>query len=114
MGLRNLMVRTLTLHIYRETKKFPKEELYGITSQIRRAASSIPANIAEGCGKGSNADFCRYLQTAFGSANEFEYHLLLSRDLEILDDNRYGELQLKILEIKRMLASLISKVRNDG
>lgn len=103
----------LTLLIYRETKRFPKEELYGLTSQIRRAASSIPANIAEGCGKGSNADFARYLQTAFGSATECEYHLLLSRDLELLENNIYTELESKLLEVKRMLASLIVKVRSE-
>ncbi len=103
----------LTLAIYVKTKQFPKEETYGLTSQIRRAASSIPANIAEGCGKGSNADFGRYLQTAFGSANECEYHLLLSRDLQILDSETYADLESKLLEVKRMLASLIVKVRNE-
>ena len=103
----------LTLLIYHETKRFPKEELYGLTSQIRRSAASIAANIAEGCGKGSNADFGRYLQTAFGSATECEYHLLLSRDLELLNKETYTELESKLLEVKRMLASLIVKVRSE-
>jgi len=103
----------LTLLIYCETKRFPKEELYGLTSQIRRAASSIPANIAEGCGKASNADFARYLQTAFGSATECEYHLLLANDLQILESESYNKLESRLLEVKRMLASLIVKVRSE-
>ena len=103
----------LTLTVYKATKQFPKEELYGLTSQIRRASSSIPANIAEGCGKNSNADFSRFLQIAFGSASEVEYHLLLARDLEMLDAEEYGQLESKVLEVKRMLASLIGKVRSE-
>ena len=103
----------LTLEIYKATKQFPKEELYGLTSQIRRASSSIPANIAEGCGKSSNPDFARFLQIAFGSANEVEYHLLLAKDLEILDGETYSRLESKLIEVKRMLASLIGKVRNE-
>ena len=103
----------LTLATYKATKQFPKEELYGLTSQIRRASSSIPANIAEGCGKNSNADFSRFLQIAFGSASEVEYHLLLARDLEMLDGEAYSHLESKLLEVKRMLASLIGKVRSE-
>ena len=103
----------LTLIVYRETKSFPKEELFSFTSQIRRACSSIPANIAEGCGKSSNADFSRFLQIAFGSANELEYHLLLARDLEILDSKIHTSLEEKLVEIKKMLASLITKIRTE-
>lgn len=102
-----------TLAIYRTTKSFPKEELYALTSQIRRAASSIPANIAEGCGRQGNAEFARFLQIAFGSANELEYHLLLARDLQILDSRQHQELETKVCEVKRMLASLLSKVRSE-
>ena len=68
----------LALSIYRATKDFPKEELYGLTSQIRRASMSIPTNIAEGCGRNTDADFARFLQMAMGSASETEYHLLLA------------------------------------
>lgn len=103
----------LTLAVYKETKSFPREELYGLTSQIRRACSSIPANIDEGCGKSSNADFSRFLQIAFGSANELEYHLLLARDLEMLDDGIYTILEENLIEIKKMLASLITKIRTN-
>jgi four helix bundle protein len=103
-----------TLSVYSATRSFPKEEQYGLTNQLRRAASSIPTNIAEGCGKSSNADFNRYLQIAFGSANETEYHLLLARDLQILQHPIYADLQADLIEIKKMLAALISKVRTDG
>ena len=102
-----------TLSVYSATKLFPKEEQYGLTNQLSRAASSIPTNIAEGCGKGSNADFNRFLQIAFGSANETEYHLLLARDLKMLPDDAYSDLQADLLEIKKMLAALIRKVRTD-
>ena len=104
----------LTLLIYKETKSFPKEELYGLTSQIRRACASVPANIAEGCGKSTDADFARFLQIAFGSANELEYHLILARDLEILDNNTHNTLELGLIEVKKMLASLITKIRTNS
>ncbi len=103
----------LTLAVYKETKSFPREELYGLTSQIRRASASVPANIAEGCGKSSNADFARFLQIAFGSANELEYHILLARDLGILDNQIHNSLEERLIEIKKMLASLITKIRTD-
>ncbi len=104
----------LTLAVDRATGAFPRDELYGLTSQVRRACSSIPTNLAEGCGRGSNADFGRFLQIAMGSACESEYHLLLGRDLCYLDTAKYDELQQALVEIKRMLAALILKVRADG
>lgn len=75
----------LVLEIYKVTAMFPQQELYGITSQIRKAAASIPANIAEGCGRNTEPDFARFLQIAMGSASELEYHLLLAYDLSIID-----------------------------
>lgn len=100
-----------TLRIYEMTKAFPKEEIYSLTNQVRRAAASIPANIAEGCGKNSKLDFANFLNIALGSANESEYYLLLSRDLNYLKEEDFAELLKTINEIKAMLIALITKVR---
>jgi four helix bundle protein len=100
-----------TLQLYKETRSFPREELYGITSQIRRAAASIPANIAEGCGRRSDGELTRFLQIARGSASELEYHLMLSRDLELLTGERFTGLQIKLVEIQRMLTVLVQRVQ---
>lgn len=100
-----------TLRIYEVTKAFPKEEIYSLTNQVRRAAASIPANIAEGCGKNSKLDFANFLNIALGSANESEYYLLLSRDLNYLKEEDFAELLKTINEIKAMLIALITKVR---
>jgi len=112
---RSLMVwekgHQLTLSIYKHTHSFPKEELYGLSSQIRRASSSIAINIAEGCGRGSEADFARFLQIAFGSASETEYLLLLCFELGYLSEEHYAETNLQIQEIKKMLAKLMSIIR---
>ena len=91
----------LTLAVYKATANFPKDELYGLTSQIRRACASIPANIAEGCGR----------QVATRSASELEYHLLLAHDLGLLRDGEYKLLENQAVELKRMLSSFISKLR---
>lgn len=100
----------LALACYEATGDFPKAETFGITSQIRRTASSIGANIAEGCGRGGNAEFQRFLQISMGSASELEYHLLLGRDLGFLAEEKYRPLEAQVEEIKRMLAALIRKV----
>ena len=100
----------LVKEIYTITKDFPKEELFGIVSQIRRAAVSIPTNIAEGAGKASQKDFGRYLQIAFGSANEVEYLLLLSFELSYMRDHVYEAIQLKIEQVKKMLSGLLKVV----
>jgi len=101
----------LTLRVYQVSKKYPKDELYSLTNQLRRASSSIPANIAEGCGKNSRNDLANFLNIALGSANETEYFLLLSKDLEYLAESEYVKLNESINEIKAMLISLINKVR---
>jgi four helix bundle protein len=103
----------LALAIYKATKEFPKEELYGVTSQIRRASMSIPTNIAEGCGRNTDADFARFLQMAMGSASETEYQLILARDLEFLPKDSYEKLHNDVEEVKRMLASLLKTIRAD-
>jgi four helix bundle protein len=93
------------------SRDFPREELYGLTSQMRRAAVSIPSNIAEGCGQGSDPDFARFLVIAMGSASELEYQLLLSCDLGYLDSMMHQSLEEKVAEIKKMLSSLIQRVQ---
>jgi four helix bundle protein len=103
----------LTLAAYKSTKQFPKEELFGLTNQIRRSSSSIAANIAEGCGRRGNGDFHRFLQNAMGSASEREYHLLLAKDLVILSNQDFQSLSAQIIEIKKMLAALIRKVDEE-
>ena len=101
-----------TLSIYDVTKSFPKEEMYSLTNQLRRAASSIPANIAEGCGKKNlKADLANFLKISLGSANEAEYFLILSKDLNYLPLLLFNELDDTINQIKAMLISLIKKVR---
>ena len=102
----------LTLRVYESTSSFPRDEMFGLTSQARRAASSIGANIAEGCGRATDADFARFLQQAMGSASELEYHLLLARDLNMLAEGEHLELTELTVEVKRMLTALISKVRS--
>lgn len=101
----------ITVSIYKLTQSFPKEEIYGLTSQIRRASTSIPTNIAEGCGRGSDADFARFLQMSFGSANETEYLLLLCFELGYIAEENYIELNNSIQEIKKMLSKLIITLR---
>ena len=103
----------LTLRAYEVTAVFPKQEIYGLTSQIRRCAASIAANIAEGCGKRGNAEFQRYLGIAAGSASELEYHFLLARDLHHVAENEYENLNHAVVGVKRMLASLIRKVETE-
>jgi four helix bundle protein len=102
----------LTLSIYRATKRFPREELFGLTSQIRRCTVSIEANIAEGCGRGGKQEFARFLQMAFGSASELECHLLISLDLDLVDKSTHRRLETETQGIKRMLTSLATKVRS--
>jgi four helix bundle protein len=101
----------LVLEAYRVSRDFPREELFGLTSQLRRCAVSMPSNIAEGCGRGSDPDFARFLVMAMGSGSELEYQLLLSRNLGYVDTMLHRSLEEKVIEVKRMLASLIQKVQ---
>lgn len=104
----------LTLAVYRTTATFPREELYGLTSQLRRACSSIAANLAEGCGRNGDAEFARFCSLAMGSASETEYHLLLARDLKLINSKDYEALNQRATELKRMLAALMQKLNADG
>ncbi|MGH9543699.1 MAG: four helix bundle protein [Terriglobales bacterium] len=103
----------LTLSVYKKTSSFPREEMYGLTSQLRRATSSVGANIAEGCGRRSDPEMRRFLQIARGSANEVEYHLLLARDLHFLSPDDFKDLEGMVLEIQRMLASFVQRLSAD-
>lgn len=103
----------LTLTIYKVTKKFPREELFGLTSQMRRSSSSIAANIAEGCGRRTDADFVRFLQNGFGSASELEYHIILACDLGLINGDDADSLLEDVIEVKKMLAAFLRKLRTD-
>ena len=103
----------LTLAIYKVTKQFPTDEKYGLTSQIRRASASIPTNIAEGSGRNGEAELARFMQISMGSASELEYLLLLTHDLGMLNDQQYTQLNQQTIEVKKMLASFINKLRNS-
>jgi len=104
----------LALAAYKVTVSFPRDELYGLTSQIRRSSTSITANIAEGCGRGGDAELARFLRIAMGSASELEYHLLLSYDLGLLKKADYELFANDVIEVKRMLASFIKKLKADS
>ena len=102
----------LTLKIYESTSQLPREEVYGLTNQIRRACTSIPTNIAEGCGRGSSADFARFLQIAMGSASETEYLILLVHNLKYFNAKQYIELTDAIVRVKKMLTALLKTLRS--
>ena len=112
---RNLQVwdkaHGLTMNVYKATMSFPKEELYGLTSQIRRSSASIPTNIAEGCGRNGDAELARFISISMGSASELEYQLLLAHDLNYLDQDTYTNLHEKGTEVKRMLAGFIKTLK---
>lgn len=101
----------MVLNVYRHSEKFPKEEVYGLTSQLRKASVSIPANIAEGCGKISRKDFSRFLEISLGSTHEVHYYFILSKDLNYLNEDSYSQLEKDISQLKGMLISLIKTVR---
>jgi four helix bundle protein len=103
----------LTLAVYELTATFPREELYGLTAQLRRAGSSIAANLAEGCGRNGDAELARFCSIAMGSASELEYHLLLARDLKLIKPKDYEALNQQATELKRMLTALMQKLIAD-
>jgi four helix bundle protein len=104
----------VTLDVYRATKAFPADERFGLTSQLRRAAGSIAANIAEGCGRDGDMEFARFLQIAMGSASEAEYHLLLAKDLGLLKLGDHDRISGQVVEVKRMLTGLIHRLRAES
>jgi four helix bundle protein len=104
----------LALQLYKITRTFPTDERYGLTSQIRRSAASICANLAEGCGRQTRRDFARFAYIALGSASELEYHLLMAADLCILSQNSYRPLEQSVTDVKRMLAGLIRRLMTDN
>jgi four helix bundle protein len=104
----------LSLEIYGITAKFPKEEVYSLTNQMRRAAISIPANIAEGCGRYTGSELARFLDIAMGSGSELECYILLSHDLGYVSDDDYGQAEGHLVEVKRMLNALILKIRGEA
>jgi four helix bundle protein len=103
----------LTLAVYQLTASFPREELYGLSSQLRRAGSSIAANLAEGCGRNGDAELARFCSMAMGSASELEYHLLLARDLNLIPPQDYEELHQQTTELKRMLTAFMQKLNAE-
>jgi len=104
----------LTLKIYELSNHFPKEETFGITNQIRRACTSIPTNIAEGCGRNGDAELSRFFSIASGSANELEYLFQLIFDLKYIEKSKYDELSNDVTEIKKMLTVFIQKLKADS
>ena len=115
---KDLLVWQKAIHfvtqVYKAVKGFPQEELYGLTSQIKRAAVSIPSNIAEGYGRKSTKDYLRFLQIAMGSIFEIQTQLEISKNLEFVSESSFGELYEYSREIERMLSSMINKVTESN
>jgi len=102
----------LTLDIYKLSAAFPAEEKFGLTSQIRRSCSSISTNIAEGCGRDTDADMKRFFTIAMGSASELDYQLLLAKDLSFISNPDYELVFQELTAIKKMLNSFIKKLNS--
>ena len=103
----------LVLDVYRQTQSFPAEERFGLTAHLLRSATSIPSNIAEGCGRDTDTELARFLSIAAGSASETEYQLLLARDLDYLPETRHQALDAQVNEVKRMLNSFVQRLQHD-
>ena len=102
----------LCLAVYRATANFPKHELYGLASQMQRSSSSVPTNIVEGCGLGTNKELLKFLHYAMGSAKELEYQLLLSKDLGYISEQTFAQLSTEVGEVQRMLSALIKTLKS--
>ncbi|CAN5850189.1 four helix bundle protein [soil metagenome] len=105
---------SLALAVYQATKGFPASEMYGLTSQMRRAAVSIPSNIAEGCGRNTQKELARFCRIALGSTNEPEYQALLAYELKLLDAPQFQRLTTEIVQVKKMLANFIVTLLSDN
>jgi len=103
----------LTLELYRVSRQFPREEIYGITSQLRRAAASIGANLAEGCGRRTSNELARFVRVAMGSASELDYHLLLSRDLGFMMNDDFAGASATLNEVRKMLTSFLQSIEGQ-
>jgi len=103
----------LTLELYRVSQKFPRDEIYGITSQLRRAAVSIGANLAEGCGRRTANELARFVRIALGSASELDYHLLISRDLGFMSGDDFASASAALTEVRKMLTSFLQSVEEQ-
>jgi len=102
------------LEVYRHTSSFPKDEIYGLRSQLRRAAASIPTNIVEGAGRFGDKEFARFIDIAIASACESEYLLLLTKELKYIDQTYFQKLESMVVEIKKMLAILYKRLKIDS
>ncbi len=103
----------LVTKLYRVTKNFPKEELYGLTNQIRRAAVSIPSNIAEGAARGHNKEFIQFLFISLGSVSELETQLILSENLEYIKTEESAKIQNELTDLRKMILGLIHHLENN-
>lgn len=104
---------SLTLDLYRVSRAFPKEEIYGVTSQLRRAVMSIGSNLAEGCGRRTSSELARFVRIAMGSASELDYDLLVCRDLGYLKNEDFTRLSKDLIEVRKMLTSFLSAVEEQ-
>jgi four helix bundle protein len=103
----------LTLELYAASRKFPKDEMFGLTSQMRRAAISVGANLAEGCGRRTTPEFARFIRIAMGSASERDYHLLLCRDFEFVSNEFYERASKELIRVRKMLSALLASVESQ-
>jgi|SRR5579871_742850 len=104
---------SLTLDLYQRSRGFPREEIYGLMSQVRRAAMSIGANLAEGCGRRTRAELARFVRIALGSASELDYHLLVCRDLGFLKNQEFDVYRNALTEVRKMLSAFLISVEKQ-